>query len=249
MKTRNLFLCAGIVLCVLLSFALAGAAPEGAAAEPEFTTDFDVERCEFGSSGRLNPYFSLNPGDQLTLTGEEDGEEVEVEITVSNNTKWINFVTPEGVALAVRARVVVEREWIDDELVEVSRNWYARCRQTNDVFYFGESVDIYEDGEVVSHDGSWQAGVGGAQPGIIIPARFLLGSRYYQEIAPGVALDRAEHVEMGLEVDAAGETFESCVRVVETTPLEPGHESVKVYCPDVGLVQDNVATLADYRRD
>lgn len=249
MKTRNLFLCAGIVLCVLLSFALAGAAPKEAAAQPEFTTDFDVERCEFGSSGRLNPYFSLNPGDQLTLEGEEDGEEVEVEITVSSNTKWINFVTPEGTALAVRTRVVVEREWIDDELVEVSRNWYARCRQTNDVFYFGESVDIYEDGEVVSHDGSWQAGVGGAQPGIIIPARFLLGSRYFQEIAPGVALDRAEHVEMGLEVDAAGETFESCVRVVETSPLEPGHESVKVYCPDVGLVQDNVATLTDYRRD
>ena len=131
----------------------------------------------------------------------------------------------------------------------MSRNWYARCQQTNDIFYFGEAVDFYEDGEIIGHDGSWQAGVAGAQPGIIFPARFLLGSRYFQEVAPGVALDRAEHVEMGLEVEAAGETFDDCVGVVETTPLEPGAESVKVYCPEVGLVIDNDITLVDFERD
>ncbi|HWM94151.1 MAG TPA: hypothetical protein VN493_25565 [Thermoanaerobaculia bacterium] len=63
----------------------------------------------------------------------------------------------------------------------VSRNWYSRCRQTHDVFYFGEEVDIYEDGQIVRHEGAWEAGKNGSQPGII-PARFLLGARDYQEL-------------------------------------------------------------------
>jgi hypothetical protein len=91
------------------------------------------------------------------------------------------------------ARVVEEREWQDDELVEVSRNFFARCKETGDVFYFGEEVDLYEDGEIVGHGGAWLAGRDGALPGIIMPGRFLLGSRYYQEVAPDIALDRGEN--------------------------------------------------------
>ena len=67
---------------------------------------------------------------------------------------------------------------------------------------------------------------------------FLLGSRYYQEIAPGVALDRAEHVEMGLDIEVPAGDFKKCVKINETTPMEPGALSVKVYCPGVGLVMD-----------
>ena len=234
------------ILRLVLALALASL-PAFAA---QFTTDFDVERCTFAPDGRQNPYFSLHPGDQITLEGEDDGEEIEVEITVTNDTRAITFQTPEGRTMTIQARVVVEREHVDGELVEVSRNWYSRCRQTNDVFYFGEAVDIYEDGKVVSHDGAWEAGKDGAQPGIIIPARFLLGSRYYQEVAPeGEALDRAHHVAMNLSFRGAGKTFRDCVKVVETSPLEPGHESIKVYCPGVGLVKDNEAVLTDFERD
>ena len=231
-----------------LSLGIASALLFPVALSAQFTTDFEIERCKFASDGRQNVYFSLNPGDQLTLEGDDDGEEVKVQITVTNQTKRITFVSPNGRIMTVDARVVVERESVDGEIVEISRNWFARCRQTNDVFYFGEFVDNYEDGEVVNHDGSWTAGVAGAQPGIIIPARFLLGSRYYQEQAPG-ALDRARHVAMGLEVTAAGETFNDCVEVSESSPLEPGHESTKVYCPGVGLVQDDDIALTDFRRD
>jgi len=231
-------------LAVILSLA----APPAWAEDPEFTVDFDVERCKFLPSGRDNPYFSLHPGDRLTLAGDDDGEAAKVEITVTAATKNLSFTTADGAAVTVRARVVEEREWVDGELVEVSRNWFSRCRQTNDVFYFGEEVDFYEDGEIVGHGGEWQAGVDGAQPGIIIPARFLLGARYFQEQAPE-AMDRAEHVEMGLTVRAAGRRFASCVGVVETSPLEPGDESIKVYCPGVGLVVDNDVTLTGFRRD
>ena len=149
----------------------------------------------------------------------------------------------------VRTAVVEERELEGGELKEISRNFFALCRGTNDLYYFGEEVDIYEDGEVVSHAGAWRAGEDGAQPGILMPGTFLLGSRYFQERAPGAALDRAEHTAEGLEVETEAGTFHDCVEVTETTPLEPGSESVKVYCPGVGLVFDNDLALVEIRED
>jgi hypothetical protein len=205
----------------------------GLANDREFTADFLWEQCQFSTRGR-NPYFILAPGRKLILRGQEDAERVRVEITVLHDTE---------VVAGVETRVVEEREWIDGELVEVSRNFLARCRQTNDIFYFGEDVDDYEDGEIVGHDGAWRAGVDGALPGLIMPGTFLLGARYFQEIAPGVALDRAEHVAMGLKVQTPAGQFTNCVRIRETTPLEPGAISLKIYCPGVGLVVDDVVRL------
>jgi hypothetical protein len=118
--------------------------------------------------------------------------------------------------------------------------------ETGSVYYFGEDVDIYEDGEVVSHDGAWLAGVDGAEPGIIMPGTVLLGSRYYQEIAPDVALDRAEHIAMDVTAEVEAGTFEDCLEVWETTPLDPDELSVKVYAPGVGLVIDDVTELVEY---
>lgn len=137
------------------------------------------------------------------------------------------------------------------ELVEVSRNYFARCRQTNAIYYFGEDVDIYEDGEIVSHDGAWRTGEGhpSAKPGLIMPGTFLLGSRYVQEIAPGIAEDQAENVAMGLKEHTRAGKFYNCVEVLETTPLEPGAESTKIYCPGVGLVVDDVAELVHFGFD
>ncbi|MEA2560304.1 MAG: hypothetical protein QOH06_1808 [Acidobacteriota bacterium] len=212
--------------------------------EPPFTTDFRIEDCELEADGR-NAYFSLVPGDQLVLTGEDDGEEVVVQITVLKQKRTITFTTDKGKVLRVKTRVVEEREWVDDELVEVSRNYFARCDQTGDIFYFGEAVDIYEDDEIVSHDGAWLAGVAGAQPGVIMPGSYMLGARYFQERAPG-AMDRGEHTAMGLTVTTPAGTFHNCVEVIETSRLEPGHESLKRYCPGIGLVQDNDAVLEEF---
>jgi hypothetical protein len=236
MKQRGLVL--GAVLCAL-------GAPAAAAGEPApFTDSFRLEDCTFSNSGR-NAYFSLNPGDRLVFEGEDDGETLELQITVLRDRQPISFQA-DGDTLSVSTRVVEEREWVDGELVEVSRNFFARCDETDDVFYFGEDVDIYEEGEIVSHDGAWRAGRNGALPGLIMPGRFLLGARYYQEIAPGVALDRAENVAMGLTLETEAGTLEECIQVVETSPLEPGSESTKIYCPGVGLAQDSDAVLVDF---
>ncbi len=214
----------------------------GVAAQ-EFTAEFSLDDCMLSDSGR-NAYFSLTPGDQLVLEGEEGGETTVVQITVLRDRKMIRFRTAEGELLTVRTRVVEEREWKDDVLVEVSRNFFARCVQTNDVYYFGEDVNIYEDGEI-SHEGSWRAGVDGALPGLIMPGTFLLGSRYFQESAPGVALDRAEHLRMGFEMETPAGAFDDCVEVVETSELDAAAESSKIYCEDIGLVEDSGLQLVE----
>jgi hypothetical protein len=205
-----------------------------------YTTDFRIQDCEFATSG-INPHFILLPGYRLVLEGEEENEEggtdrLRLVITVKDETRRI---------AGVLCRVVEERETKNGELVEVSRNFYALCKKTSNVFYFGEEVDIYEDGEIVSHEGAWQAGRRGARPGVIMPGSFLLGSRYFQEIAPPVALDRAEHIAMGLTVETPFAVLRDCVEVLETSPLEPGAESVKMYAPGIGLIVDGPLRLVD----
>ncbi len=248
MSRKGLF---RIFLALLLSLPLGLVLGSGVAvAQPAtgFTADFPVDDCTFARDGGNDLFVSLHPGDFLRLEGEDDGETVVLVITALNKTRTIKFRTKDGEEVQVKARIVEERETVDGELVEVSRNFFARCVETNDVYYFGENVDIYEDGEIVSHDGAWLAGKAGALPGIIMPGTFLLGSRYFQEIAPGVALDRGENTTTGLEMDTPAGLFKNCVEVIETSPLEPGHESRKVYCPDVGLVIDSSVELVDFER-
>lgn len=238
----------GRLIALVISAALIGAVRPGDAAmrpdgEPEYTSDFRLQDAVLLPIG-ANPYWSLQPGRFWRYEGEDNGEFVELEIRVLPLTKWVNL-QPGGQPKWVLTRVIEEREWIDEELVEVSRNFYARDLLTRNVYYFGEHVDIYENGQIVSHEGSWLAGVNGAKPGLIMPPVFLLGSRYFQEIAPGVAMDRAEHVESGLTVQTPAGTFHKCVVVRETTPLEPGAQGFKVYAPGVGLVKDGFLELVE----
>src|SRR5262245_36884004 len=232
-----------IPLC-LVGAALLAAQDDGTAGGPEFTTDFDLEDCPLSPNGR-NPYFSLQPGTTLRLEGLDEGDLVEVEIKVLDQIEPIQ-VEVGGELLNVNTRVVREREWVNGELVEVSRNFFARCTKTDNIFYFGENVNIYKNGQVVSLEGAWRAGVNGALPGLIMPSTFLLGSRYFQEMAPDVAMDRARHAAMGLTVDTPAGTFQDCVKVIETTPLEPGSQSVKIYAPGVGLIFDSGVELVEF---
>ncbi|HWP57380.1 MAG TPA: hypothetical protein VNL14_05795 [Candidatus Acidoferrales bacterium] len=256
--TRDVFgltKCFVILLFPALGLVLSVGAAAAQAADSEFTTNFRFGDCKFKNKG-ANAYFILQPGYQLVLEGQEDGEQVRLVVTVLKDTETVDVP---GLG-RVKTRVVEERESVNGDLVEVSRNFFAICDKTNDVVYFGEEVDICEDGLEPNgngftcnggepdHSGAWRAGVDGALPGIIMPGTFLLGSRYFQELAPN-AMDQAEHVEMGLAVDTAAGTFDNCVKVVETTPLEPGAESEKIYCPGVGLTVDDVLVLVQFGRN
>lgn len=234
-----------LALVPILSAAVCAAAPA-----ETFTSDFRLERCTWSSQGAQNAFFPLVPGRVLELEGEEkDGgatSVVRVRITVLDETKRIVFVTPRGKRIELLARVVEEREWVDEELVEVSRNWFARCVPTGDIYYFGEFVTNFEDGEPVDHAGSWIAGKAGAQPGLIMPGTFLLGARYFQELAPGVALDRGENVAMGVAWPTPLGTLPGCVQVLDTNALDPNAPGdLKTYCPGVGLAGDETLVLVD----
>jgi len=224
---------------ILLAAGLASLAA-GAAAGDGFTRQFPIAACDFKATGG-NAYFKLTPKRQLYLSNlrcVQDGECDELEelwITMLPQTRTITFDYA-GKTRTVQARVMEEFETVDGEVEEISRNFVADCSPTHDVYYFGEHV---EDGEGHRLPDSWLAGRNGARPGILMPDRaFLLGSRYFQELADN-AQDRAEHTAMGLEVEVPAGVFHNCVEVTETTPLEPGEESFKTYCPGVGNVRDD----------
>jgi len=97
------------------------------------------------------------------------------------------------------------------------------------------------------YDGSFLAGEDGARAGIMMPGTVLLGARYFQALAPGVALDRAEIDSLSVDVSTPAGNFEDCLRTKETTTLESGSVSTKKYCPGVGLVQDGDLRLVSRR--
>jgi hypothetical protein len=221
-----------IIIMGLFAFRLDTRANALAKDDGSWTTEFGVEKDELSATGR-NPYFILEPGYQLVLEGGRE----RLIITVLDETKTVD---------GVETRVVEERETKDGKLVEVSRNFFAISKRTNSVFYFGEDVDIYKDSKVVSHEGGWLAGVKDAKFGLMMPGLVLLKAKYYQEIAPKVAMDRAEIVSMTETVKTPAGEFKNCLKVEETTPLEPGEKEYKYYASGIGLIQDGSLKLVKH---
>jgi len=233
--------CRPIIIATGLAIPITGSSvgaeePEDAASI-QWTDRFDVAGRDFASVGR-NGYFILEPGYREVLAGTEGDDSIVLEITVLDETEIVD---------GIETRVVEERESANGKLIEVSRNFFAFCKHTSSVFYFGEDVDMYKGGRVVSHEGSWRAGVDSARAGLMIPGLVLVGSAYYQEIAPGVAMDRARIVRFDSVMETPAGRFERCLVTEETTPLEPtkGHER-KVYAPGIGLIKDASLLLVHY---
>jgi len=149
-------------------------------------------------------------------------------VTVTNETKEIMGVT----CVVVRDTVTV-----DGELVEDTFDWYAQDKYGN-VWYFGEESKQYEDGDLVSLEGSWKAGVDGAQPGIIMEADPVVGDLYRQEFAPGEAEDMGEVLALGETVTVPAGTFTDCLKTKDFTPMEPEVVEHKYYAPGVGVVKE-----------
>lgn len=191
--------------------------------------------CTFSTTGK-NDYFILEPGYQLILEGKEGYQTVRLVILVTNEIKKIGDV---------ETRVVTETETAGGKPVEISRNYYAFCKETNTVYYFGEDVDMYKDGKVVNHEGSWVA-EGANKPGIEIPGTITIGYRYYQEIAPGVALDRAEIISKTLSFNTPAGKFSNCLKTEEGNGLKPKEKEYKIYAPGIGLIKDEELVLIKY---
>lgn len=177
-----------------------------------------------------NPYLPLPVGMVHVLESEDE----KVQISVLDQTREVAGVT---------CAVIEEREWEGEELVEVSRNWFAQAPDGT-VCYFGEEVDDYEDGEIVAHGGAWEAGVDGALPGILMPAEPAVGQAYQQEVAEGVAEDSAEITAMGDTIETPAGTFTDTVTTVESSPLDVG-TSLKHYACEVGMIYDDGIELTE----
>jgi hypothetical protein len=176
--------------------------------------------------GINNPFFPLTPGTTFTYEAETpDGLERDV-ISVTHDTKVI---------LGVTCTVVTDRSTLEGVIQEDTIDWFAQDKEGN-VWYFGEDTTEFENGVPVSKAGSWEAGVDGAQPGIIMLADPQPGVSYRQEFLEGVAEDMAKVLRLNASVSVPYGDFEDCLETKEWTPLEPGQIEHKFYARGVGLV-------------
>ena len=164
----------------------------------EYNLEFSPS--DFASTGLTgNTYFPMVPGTTQIYEGEEeDGVTIRVVSEILDSTKVVAGVT---------CAVFRVTEYEDGELTEQTRDWYAQDLEGN-VWYFGEFVINYDNGAFENNDGSWEAGVDGALPGLFMLANPIVGLWYRQEYRPGEAEDVAQIQEAGLTVTVGGTTYQ-----------------------------------------
>jgi hypothetical protein len=174
-----------------------------------------------------NPYWPLAPGSSWVYRETDaEGNEQQVEVTVTERSKTI---------LGIDATVVHDVVSEDGELVEDTYDWYAQDRLGN-VWYLGEDTKEYEAGKVVSTEGSWQAGVDGAQAGVIMPGRPEVGMAYRQEYYAGEAEDAGEILSLDEQVKVPFGSFEDVLMTEDRNLLDPDALEHKFYAKEVGPV-------------
>lgn len=188
----------------------------------------EIDPADFVSTNIIgNDFFPLIAGRTITFEGAEDDATIRVVEEYTSDTKIIMGVT----CMIVRAR-----EYENDELIEDTFDWYAQDNAGN-VWYFGEDSKEIEDGAVVSTEGSWEAGVDGALPGIIMLAQPMIGLWYRQEYYEGEAEDVAQVLSLSANVTVPIGTYSNCLQTAEWNVLEPGTVEHKFYSPGVGLIR------------
>jgi hypothetical protein len=183
-----------------------------------------------------NQFFPLIPGTTHHYASSDGSETSTVEVLTTTKT-----------ILGITATIVHDQVFADGELIEDTFDWYAQDSDGN-VWYLGEDSREIENGQVVSTHGSWEAGVNGAQAGIIMwadPAAHE-GEEYRQEFARGEAEDVGKVVALGESVSVPFGSFTGCLKTEDRNPLETGAVEYKFYCPGVGTTLEHpVASPSD----
>lgn len=183
-----------------------------------------------------NPYFPLEPGTTFIYRGESEGTSTRDVMEVTYDTKVI---------LGVTTTVVHDQAFEEGVLVEDTLDWYAQDKAGN-VWYFGEDTkELDENGNVISTEGSWEAGVNGAEPGIIMLADPKKGDKYQQEFAADVAEDMAQVIGFEDGVCVRYGCFDNVLVTKEWTPLEHGVVENKFYAPGVGFIYSEMVKGGD----
>lgn len=214
------------------------AASTAATAAKTFDTTFDPANFSSNPTAIDNGYWPLPAGYTYVYEAESEDECEYNTIFVSAKAKTV---------MGLDMVVVEDLEFLDEDcdggavLTEETDDWYAQDDFGN-VWYFGEWTTAYFDDEgnpVIDHSGSWEAGVGGALPGIVMLDESFMeaGLTYQQEFWEGEAEDVAKILRLNSYVETADfGDFEDCVKIKEWTALEPGHVEHKYYCEGIGLV-------------
>ncbi len=172
-----------------------------------------------------NPYLNLVPGKVWIYEGiNDDGKTEKIEFEVTALHKEI---------LGVKITVVHDKVWVENEIVEDTKDFYAQDSEGN-VWYFGEEIDNYENGVLVNHEGSWEAGRNAAKPGIFLKANPKEGDVYRQEFLEDAAEDLEEVLGVSETIKTAFGTFENCIKTMNWSPLDPEIIEVKYYSKEVG---------------
>ena len=175
-----------------------------------------------------NPWWPMRPGSRWVYRETDpDGTRQRVVVTVTKRTKLI--------ANGVTARVVSDVVTEEGKFVEVTDDWYAQDRRGN-IWYLGEATTEYENGKPVSTSGSFEAGVDGAQAGVIMPAHPRPGLRYRQEYYKGQAEDRAKVIGLREQAEVPFGHFRPALMIKEDNPLEPKVLEFKFYARGIGPV-------------
>lgn len=175
-----------------------------------------------------NAYLPLVPGSRWVYRSTSDDGEERIVVTVTDRTREVAGVT----ATVVHDRVTE----VGGGVLEDTDDWYAQDVDGN-VWYLGEDTTAYEDGKA-SAEGSWEAGVDGAEAGLVMPAEPRPGQAYQQEYYAGEAEDEAEVLAVDESVDVPLGHFDKVVRTADSTPLEPRLRERKLYAPGVGVVME-----------
>ncbi len=223
---------------------LAAATLSGCVGEPPTSGPSGVDGLEIPTpspdpadfAGKVdNPWFPLVPGTVWTYraTGDE-GTQTDV-VTVTDDTRVV-----QGVTTVVVHDVATNGS---GKVIEDTYDWYAQDDEGN-VWYFGEDTTAYDKGRPDT-EGSWEAGVDGAEAGLLMPAQPRVGDGYQQEYRKGVAEDRARILSITEQREVAAGTFEDLVQTEDTTPLEPELVERKYYAEGVGVIYEETIAGGD----
>jgi hypothetical protein len=218
------------IVAIVGGLVAALAATAGAATPPlpQGSEPVNLNPAEF-TTNITNPYWPMQPGSRWVYREQDGSDKQKVVVRVTNRTKLI--------ANGIEARVVRDVVTHKGEFVEVTDDWYAQDSAGN-VWYLGEDTAEYKNGKVVSHAGSFEAGVDGAQPGVIMPANPQEGMTYRQEYYAGHAEDKAEVMSLDEQVEVKFGHFPQgqVLMTKDINPLEPKVLEHKFYAKGVGPV-------------
>ena len=185
-----------------------------------------------------NPWFPLRPGTTLVYRGVKDGKPSRDVFHVTGATRRIAGVT---------CTAVSDRLYLRGRLAERTTDWYAQDVKGN-VWYYGEATaELDASGHVKNTEGSWQSGVDGAQPGILMPAQPRVGPSYRQEYYKGQAEDHFRVLSLSASVRVPYTTSTHALLTKEWTPLEPDVIDHKLYVRGIGTVLEQTVKGGDER--